>query len=139
MSADHLEHADETPHAHDPAEEIAHARRHAIENIGFFAFFFFLILCAVANYEFSSANNYWVIFALGMARVILIAFFFNWLIKSFSLVIRTLVFTVFFFGGMVVLSIWDSPIPHYGNPVNGSIPTEEMSLPKPPPPATPAP
>ena len=128
MSADHLEHADQATHAHDPAEEIAHAKQHAVENIWFFAGFFTLILFAVANYELSSANNYWIIFPLGMARVVLIAFFFNWLLSSFSLVIRTLAFTVFFFGGMVVLSIWDSPLSKYGDPIPGSIPTQEQDF-----------
>jgi hypothetical protein len=132
MSADHSEHA-EAPHAHDPAEEIAHAKRHALENIGFFALFFFLILCAVANYELSSVNNYWIILFWALTRVTLIAFFFNWLIRSFSLVIRTIAFTVFFLGGMIILSIWDSPLPQ-GDPVKGSVPTAEMSLPKPAPP-----
>jgi hypothetical protein len=135
MSADHSEHAAQASHAHDPAEEIAHAKRHAIENIYFFAGFFFLILCAVANYELSSVNNYWIILFWGLTRVTLIAFFFNWLIRSFSLVIRTIAFTVFFLGGMIVLSIWDSPLRPAGDPVKGSVPTEEMSLPKPAPPA----
>ncbi|MCE0523066.1 MAG: hypothetical protein LV480_09165 [Methylacidiphilales bacterium] len=107
----------EEHHAHSPEEEIAHAKHHAIQNIGWFIGFFCLILLAVANYEFSSANNYWIILSLGAARCLLIAFFMNWLFREFSLIFRTFLFTILFFGGMVFLSWWDSELPHLGNPI----------------------
>jgi len=121
MSADHPEHANELPHAHDPAEEIAHARHHAVQNIWFFVGFFSLILFAVANYEFYGTTYLWAILGLAAARACLIAAFFVWLIGSFSLVVRTIVFTIIFFIGMVFLSWWDSQLPYIGNPIKDRV------------------
>jgi hypothetical protein len=121
MSATHTDHAAaETAHAHDPTEEIAHARLHARQNILWFIGFFTLILFAVANYEFSSVNNFWAIMGLAAARCLLIAFFMNWLFRDFPLVVRTFIFTVIFFGGMVFLSWWDSTLKGIGNPIYNS-------------------
>ena len=120
MSADHTQHAEEAEaphHAFDSPEEVAHAKEHAIQNIYFFAGFFTLILFAVANYEFNGVTNFWVILLLAALRSLLIAAFFVWLVGHFSLVIRTLVFTVVFFIGMIFLSMWDSTLPHFGNPI----------------------
>ncbi len=102
--------ADTDPHVHSHEEEVKHAWAHFRENYRFFACFLALILLAVANFEFSSTNNYWVILGLAMARFALIGYFMFSLVRPFSLVIATFVFTVFFFGGMVWLSLWDSEI-----------------------------
>ncbi len=118
MSADHTDHADDAPaHAFDSPEEVAHAKEHAVQNIYWFIGFFSLILVTVANYYLSSANNYYVILTLAAIRSLTIAFFLNWLFHSFSLVFRTLAFTIFFFAGMIFLSWWDSTLPHLGDPI----------------------
>jgi uncharacterized membrane protein len=117
MSVDHSETAEAVLPAHDPAEEIAHAKHHAVENIFFFAGFLTLILINVLVYEYNDSLSTWVVLTFVASRALLIAFFFNWLLGSFSLLVRTICFTVFFFGGMVFLSIWDSTIPHYGDPI----------------------
>ncbi len=119
MSADHTEHAAEAPHGHafDSPEEVAHAKQHAVDNIKFFAGFFTLILFAVANYELNGLKYMWTIYVLAAMRALLIAIFMNWLFGQFSLIFRTIAFTVFFFGGMVFLSMWDSELPIYGNPI----------------------
>ena len=124
MSADHTDHAaDEAPHAHafDSPEEVAHAKQHAVDNIKFFACFFTLILIAVGCYEFSSAQSVWLILGLAAARAFLITAFFAWLIGHFSFVIRTFVFTILFFSGMVFLSWWDSELPHLGDPIKDRV------------------
>jgi len=117
MSADHpIEHADEMPHAHDPAEEIAHLKQHARENILWFIGFFSLVLLNVGVYEFFTANTC-VILLLAASRALLIAFFLRWLFRQFSLVFTTFLFIIIFFAGMVFLSWWDSNLPHIGNPI----------------------
>jgi hypothetical protein len=118
MSAAPTDHAaDEVAHAHDPAEELAHAREHARENMFIFFGFFGLVLLNVCYYEFSPSANIWCILAFAAARAIAIAFFMNWLFKSFSFVFRTFSFTIFFLGGMIFLSMWDSELHHIGNPI----------------------
>lgn len=119
MSADHSEHAAEAPHGHafDSPEEVAHAKLHAKQNIYFFIGFFTLILFAVANYELMGLKYMWTIYVLAAMRALLIAIFMNWLFGHFSLIFRTIAFTVFFFAGMVFLSMWDSELPIYGNPI----------------------
>jgi len=104
-------------HAFDSPEEVAHAQLHAKQNIFFFIGFFSLILVNVAIYEFTPQNNYWFIFLCAASRALLIAFFFNWLFGNFSFVVRTIIFTVFFLGGMVFLSMFDSTLPKIGNPI----------------------
>ncbi len=111
MSADHSEHAaEEIPHGHafDSPEEVAHAKEHALDNIKWCVGFFTLILFAVANYELNGLKYMWAIYALAAARALLIAFFTNWLFGQFSLIFRTVAFTVFFFCGLLFLSMWDS-------------------------------
>ena len=90
---------------------------HAKENIFWFIWFFCLILFAVANYEFYGTQNVWLFTVLTIARCLLIAFFLNWLFHSFSLVFRTLSFTILFLCGMIFLSWWDSTLPHIGDPI----------------------
>jgi hypothetical protein len=118
MSADHTEQTEgHAVHAFDSPEEVAHAKLHARQNIYWFIGFFSIILVTVANYELSASNNYYAILALAALRSLVIAFFLHWLFSSFSLVFRTLAFTIFFLGGMVFLSWWDSTLPHLGNPI----------------------
>ena len=118
MSADHSEHAEPVAaHAFDSPEEVAHAKHHALQNIYWFIGFFTLILFAVANYELYGTQNVWGFTVLTIARCILIAFFLNWLFHSFSLVFRTLSFTILFLCGMIFLSWWDSTLPHIGDPI----------------------
>jgi len=122
MSADHNDHAETAPaHAFDSPEEVAHAKDHAWVNIKWFIGFFSLILLAVANYEFYGTENVLGFTVLTIARCLLIAFFLNWLFHSFSLVFRTLAFTIFFFGMMVFLSWWDSTLRDIGDPIKDRI------------------
>lgn len=118
MSADHTDHAEQVPaHAFDSPEEVAHAKQHAFQNIWWFVGFLGLIIVTVANYEFSSSNDYKVILFLAAIRSLTIAFFLHWLFSSFSLVFRTLTFTIVFLCGMIFLSWWDSTLPHVGDPI----------------------
>jgi hypothetical protein len=141
MSAElqeHASHAAEAPHAFDSPEEVAHAKKHALENIGFFAGFLTLILIAVANYEYYDVKNTWVILFLAGTRVALIAGFFAWLFGHFSYVIKTFVFAIFFLLGMIFLSMWDSTLPTFGNPISRSSNDDQhLFHPKPMPPAKP--
>jgi hypothetical protein len=120
MSAPSHEHAeDQVPHAHafDSPEEVAHAKEHAVENIYWFIGFFCIILVTVANYEFSDTNNYVRILLLAAFRSLVIASFLFYLFRKFSLVFRTLTFTIVFLIGMIFLSWWDSTLPHIGDPI----------------------
>jgi hypothetical protein len=125
MSTEHAEHmepsltrpADTDAGVHDHATEVKHAWAHFRENFWFFAAFLTLILFAVLNFEVSPGNNYWWIFALGAARFALIGFFMFSLVRPFSFVVAAFVFTILFFGGMVWLSMWDSMLPHVGDPI----------------------
>src|ERR1700683_3188669 len=133
MSAELQEHthAAETPHAFDSPEEVAHAKKHALQNIGFFALFFTLILCAVLNYELSGVKNFWMILFLAASRAALITIFFAWLFGHFSYVIKTFVFAIFFLLGMIFLSMWDSTLPTFGNPIARSAnPDQSLFHPK---------
>jgi hypothetical protein len=141
MSAElqeHASHSTEAPHAFDSPEEVAHAKKHALQNIGFFAFFLTLILIAVFNYEFYGVENTWIILLLAATRVALITVFFAWLFGHFSFVIKTFVFAIFFLLGMIFLSMWDSTLPTFGNPIlrNGSS-DQHLFHPPPMPPAKP--
>ncbi len=119
MSASHSDHSTDAVVAHhDPAEEIAHAKHHAVQNIFFFAGFFTFILLAVAAYFCYGVTNIWLILGLAAARSLLIAGFFAWLVGHFHFVVRTIVFTFVFFLGMIFLSMWDSTVPIYGNPIS---------------------
>jgi hypothetical protein len=125
MSTEHAQHqepsltkpADTDPGVHGHAEEVHPAWLHFRENAFFFAGFLALILCAVVQFEMSGQTNYWWIFGLGTLRFGLIGFFLFSLVRPFSLVVGTILFTVLFFGGMVFLSTWDSTLPHIGDPI----------------------
>ena len=142
MSAELQEHAhaDAVPHAFDSPEEVAHAKHHAVENNWVFAGFFVLIVCAVVNYEFWGVDSLWVILFLAATRVAWIAFFFSLLFRQFSYVVRTFVFAIFFLFGMIFLSMWDSTLPTFGNPIARSAhPDQSLFHPKPATPAQPMP
>jgi hypothetical protein len=113
-------HAAGSAHAFDSPEEVAHAKKHAIQNIGFFIVFFGLILFSVANYELSGVKNVWLILGFAAARAAWIGVFFAWLFGHFSYVIKTFVFAIFFLLGMIFLSMWDSTLPIFGNPISRS-------------------
>jgi len=119
MSTDHTDHSEETPHAHDQATEVAHAWHHFYENAKFFAGFLTIILLTVAafNINFGPRGNVIAIFIFAALRSGLIAYFMASLFKSYSLIFKTFFFTIIFFAGMIFLSLWDSPIPHIGNPI----------------------
>ncbi|HUB66199.1 MAG TPA: hypothetical protein VL981_01785 [Candidatus Methylacidiphilales bacterium] len=141
MSADlqeHAAHSAETSHAFDSPEEVAHAKEHAFQNIWFFAGFLSLILIAVFNYEFYGVENTWIILLLAASRVALITAFFAWLFRHFSYVLRTFIFAVFFLLGMIFLSMWDSTLPTFGNPILRTGNNDQhLFHPKPLPPAKP--
>jgi lysylphosphatidylglycerol synthetase-like protein (DUF2156 family) len=125
MSTEHAQHlepsltkqADTDPGAHSHEEEVHHAWLHFRENAIFFAGFLCLILAAVAQFELSGQTNYWWIFGLGAARFALIGFFMFSLVRPFSLIVATFLFTILFFGGMVYLSMWGSQVPKIGDPI----------------------
>jgi len=120
MSADHTDHSEEIPHAHDQATEVAHAWHHFWENARFFACFLSVILLTVfaANVNFGPRGNAIAIGICATLRSGLIAYFMASLFKGYSLIFRTFFFTVIFFIGMVFLSLWDSPLPTIGNPIS---------------------
>jgi hypothetical protein len=119
MSADHIDHSGEIPHAHDQAAEVAHAWHHFRENAFFFAGFLTIILLTVTafNINFGPTGNVAAIAVLAVLRCSLIAYFLASLFKNFTFVFRTLIFTAIFFIGMVFLSLWDSSLPRFGNPI----------------------
>jgi hypothetical protein len=118
MSTEHADHLEPSTHdVHDHDTEVKHAWHHFRENAIFFAGFLCLILAAVLQFEFASGRNFYWIFALGAARFALIGVFMYSLVRQFSLIVRTFIFTVFFFTGMVFLSMWDSTLPKIGNPI----------------------
>ncbi|MCE0496542.1 MAG: hypothetical protein LV481_01160 [Methylacidiphilales bacterium] len=140
MSTELQEHAAPAAHAFDSPEEVAHAKHHRTENNWVFAFFFILIVCAVVNYEFFGTENLWVILFLAATRVAWIAFFFSLLFRQFSYVIRTFVFAIVFLLGMIFLSMFDSTLPTFGNPIERSANADQSLFhPKPLPPAQPTP
>jgi hypothetical protein len=113
------EHAPEThaDAAHDPQAEVAHAWEHFRENALFFGGFLSLVLAAVVQFELSAERDFRWIFFLGALRFGLIGFFMFSLVKKFSLIVATFLFTILFFGGMVYLSMWGSAVPHVGDPI----------------------
>jgi len=114
--------------SHDPAVELAHAREHFWENLRFFAGLFFpVILLTVIAFTVNfgttphvfhvfgftinlGSNNLIAALILAALRSGCIAYFLAHLFKDFSFVFRTLAFTVFFLGGMIFLSLWDSEV-----------------------------
>jgi hypothetical protein len=123
MSTEHAEHLKPSltkpahTDVHDHETEVKHAWAHFRENAWFFAGFLALVLAAVLQFEVTPGRNFYWIFALGAARFAFIGFFMFTLVRQFSLVVATFLFTVLFFGGMIFLSMWDSTLPSIGNPI----------------------
>ena len=129
MSADHTDHSEEVPQAHDQAAEVEHAWHHFHENVRFFACFLSIILLTVAafNVNFGSPWNAVAIFFFAAARSGLIAYFMASMFKPFSFVIRTFIFSAIFLAGMIFLSLWDSEL---GDPIKDRInPPAERHVP----------
>ena len=112
---------------HDPAVEIAHAWEHFWDNFRWFTLCFFpvIILTVIgfvvnfgttfhsinlAGHVFHFTGNLIAALILAGARCALIAWFLSHLFKDFSFVFRTLAFSLFFLGGMIFLSLWDSNV-----------------------------
>lgn len=109
----------EAHETHDLAREIEHAHEHFRENnLWFLGCFLPVILISVAVYSinFGSWNPFWTWTATAI-RSFCIALFLQHLFKDFSFVFRTLFFTLFFLGGMIFLSLWDSELRGIGNPI----------------------
>ena len=114
--------------SHDPAVEIAHAKEHFWENLRFFAFMFFPVILLtvlgfvvnfgttpvvfhVFGYPFHlGTGNLIATLVIAVVRCGCIAYFLQHLFRDFSFVFRTLAFTIFFLGGMIFLSLWDSEV-----------------------------
>ncbi len=103
--------------SHDQASEVSHAWHHFRENAYFFTGFLALVLAAVVQFELAGQENYYWIFALGLLRFSLIGYFLFSLVRPFSLIVATILFTILFFGGMILLSMWGSTLPGMGNPI----------------------
>jgi hypothetical protein len=127
MSADHSE---ETPHAHDQAAEVAHARHHFRENVKFFACFLGIILLTVFafNINFGSWNTVAVL-VLAALRSGLIAFFMASMFNPFSFVTRTFIFSAIFLAAMIFLSLWDSSVKGIGDPIKDRNPPPQSHVP----------
>jgi RsiW-degrading membrane proteinase PrsW (M82 family) len=111
------ERAEHQPHDHDA--DVAHAWEHFRENLFFFGGLFLpvILLTVIAfSVDFGSWNKP-VTYLLAALRSGLIAFFLSTLFKNFSFVFRTLFFTIFFLGGMIFLSLWDSEVHGIGDPI----------------------
>ncbi len=67
---------------------------------------------------------------LAAARCALIAWFLSHLFKDFSFIFRTLAFCLFFLGGMIFLSLWDSEVKPgvVGNPIYDHQHPETMKM-----------
>jgi len=104
---------------YDHAHEVAHAWEHFRENAFFFGCLFFpvILITVIAFNANFGAWTPWVTWSLAAVRSALIAYFLSTLFKNFSFVFRTLFFTFFFLLGMIFLSLWDSEVPHIGNPI----------------------
>ena len=132
---------------HDPAVEVAHAWEHFYENARWFLFLFLpVILLSVlvyvvnfgtteipiqtpwATYHFT--GNMIAALCTGAARCALIAWFLSHLFKDFSFIFRTLAFSLFFLGGMIFLSLWDSEVKpnKVGNPIYDHQHPDSMQL-----------
>jgi hypothetical protein len=113
--------------SHDPAVESAHAWEHFWDNLRWFTLCFFPVIVLsvlgfVINFgttpheldlgitTFHFTNNLIATLILAGARCALIAWFLSHLFKDFSFVFRTLAFSLFFLGGMIFLSLWDSEV-----------------------------
>jgi len=119
MSADHIDHSEEAPRAHDQAAEVAHAWHHFHENVRFFACFLGIILLTVFAFNINFGRwNTVAILILAAMRSGLIAYFMATMFKPFSFVTRTFIFSAIFLAGMIFLSMWDSEL---GDPIKDRI------------------
>jgi hypothetical protein len=135
--------------SHDPAVEVEHAWEHFRENARWFILCFLpviilSVLVFVCNFGNTPIaidlpwNTYHVtgnmIFALiaAAARCALIAWFLSHLFKDFSFIFRTLAFSLFFLGGMIFLSLWDSEVKpdKVGNPIWDHQHPDSMKMPE---------
>src|SRR5450631_88879 len=116
MSADPAHPSEETPHAHDPVAEVAHAWHHFWENVRFFACFFSVVLLTVVAWSinFGPVWNVVAVFFFAAARCALIAYFMSTMFKAFTFVTRTFFFSAIFLAGMIFLSWWDSELKGIG-------------------------
>jgi ABC-type polysaccharide/polyol phosphate export permease len=64
----------------------------------------------LAGHVFHFTGNLIATLILAAARCALIIWFLEHLFKDFSFVFRTLCYTLFFLGGMIFLSLWDSEV-----------------------------
>jgi len=132
MSADHTDHSEEAPQAHDQAAEVAHAWEHFHENWKFFLCFFGVVLLTVITWSinFGPTWNVFFVFLTAAMRCGLIAYFMATLFKQFTFVTKTFIFGAIFLAGMIFLSWWDSEIPGIGDPIKDRInPPAERNVP----------
>ena len=135
--------------SHDPAVEAAHAREHFVENARWFLLCFLpIILLTVVGFTvnfgttpktltvpwttYHYTGNLIAALVLAGARCGLIAWFLSHLFKDFSFIFRTLAFSLFFLGGMIFLSLWDSDVKpnKVGNPIFDHQHPESMVMPR---------
>jgi hypothetical protein len=123
MSADPIDHSEETPHVPDQATEVAHAWEHFHENWKFFACFFTIVLLTVISWSinFGPTGNLVAAIFFAVARSGLIAYFMASLFKPFTFVTRTFIFSAIFLAGMIFLSMWDSELRTIGDPIKDRI------------------
>jgi lipopolysaccharide export LptBFGC system permease protein LptF len=121
-AADHSDHAEEVPPAHDQATEVAHAWQHFFSDCRVFAIFLAVIILTVAtwNINFGPTGNKFFVFFTATLRCGLIAYYLLSLFKTFSLVKNTFIFCALFLIGMIFLSWWDSELKGIGNPIYNS-------------------
>jgi hypothetical protein len=134
---------------HDPAVEVAHAWEHFYENARWFILCFLpVILLSVLVYvvnfgttpmpvetpwaTYHVTGNMIAALVTAAARCALIAWFLSHLFKDFSFIFRTLAFSLFFLGGMIFLSLWDSDVKpnKVGNPIFDHQHPESMVMPR---------
>jgi hypothetical protein len=134
---------------HDPAVEVAHAWEHFYENARWFLLCFLpVILLSVLVYvvnfgttlmaidtpwaTYHVTGNMIAALVTATARCALIAWFLSHLFRDFSFIFRTLAFSLFFLGGMIFLSLWDSQVKpnKVGNPIFDHQHPESMQMPR---------
>ena len=122
--------------SHDPNVEAAHAWDHFYENARWFLLCFLpVIFLSVLGFVWNFGNtpmafdlpwntyhitgNMIASLITAAMRCALIAWFLSHLFKDFSFIFRTLAFSLFFLGGMIFLSLWDSAVKpdKVGNPI----------------------
>jgi len=133
--------------SHDPAVEVSHAWEHFYENARWFLFCFLpvialSVLVYVVNFgttpmpihtpwaTYHVTGNLIAALVTAAARCALIIWFLSHLFRDFSFIFRTLAFSLFFLGGMIWLSLWDSEVKpdKVGNPIFDHQPPESMKM-----------